>query len=77
MWGNKSLQPWAKVGAALVWQLRENKKQKLLNMMVPNFLYTSSMLEWGSKFGTKERRTTNIPEFQNYEWYNNERWVIR
>ena len=24
-----------------------------------------------------ECRTTDIPEFQNYEYYNRERWVIR
>ena len=28
---------------------------------------------WGSKFRTKECRTTYISEFQNYEYKNNER----
>ena len=43
MWENKFSEPWAKMGAALVWNLWENqnkkneKRRNLLNMMFPNF----------------------------------------
>ena len=50
MWEIQIFEPWAKVGATLVWELWENqykkifeqKKPKLSNMMVPNFLYNNS-----------------------------------
>ena len=50
VWENKFFEPWAKVGAALVWKLWENqnkkktKKRKLLNMIVFNFLYSNIYL---------------------------------
>ena len=51
MWEKIFFEPRAKVGAALIWKLWEKKikkkieklkKRKLLNMMVPNFLYNIS-----------------------------------
>ena len=47
MWRNKFFEACAKVGATLVSKLWEKKiltkkKQKLLNIMVPNFLYINS-----------------------------------
>ena len=41
------------------------------------FSIEDTLFGWGSKFWITECRTTNISEIQNYEYQNNERWIIR
>ena len=36
-----------------------------------------ALFEWGSSFGTTKCRTTDISEFQNFEYEMDEKWVIR
>ena len=68
MWENKFLEPLAKVGAALVWNLWENKnfkelkKNQLLNMIVLNFLFSNSML----LLVTSTTRTESFYFFLNF-----------
>ena len=40
-------------------------------------LISTAMVRWGSKFETIKCRTTDISKFQNREYWNNEKWVIR
>ena len=37
-----------------------------LHIGILNFIFDNNW--WGSKFETKECRTTNVSEFQNYEY---------
>ena len=63
---------------AIEWKKFESFIQRTFNFLHPLvFLSFSKFTGWGSKFGTTECRMTNISEFQNCEYQNNERWVFR
>ena len=53
----------------------EKLKNVLKSVMV--LLKKKWKTESGSTFGMTKCRTTDVSEFKNFEYYNNERWVIR